>query len=183
MEIILVRHGKPEAATNPIVNFLGYVKWVKNYHHSAISKDSFPSINNIEQYKSYAVVASDLLRAIHSAKIFTAKAPMDIDKNLREMELPYYRLPLYMPAMLWLYMSRLLWVLGCKGKFESFKVSKIRAIRGALLLIKRAEKEGKVIVFGHGLINRYIRQVLIKKGWESSNQNSAYWGITRLTFE
>jgi len=109
MEIIL------EAATNPIVNSLGYVKWVKNYHHSAISKDSFPSINNIEQYKSYAVVTSDLLRAIHSAKIFTAKAPMDIDKNLREMELPYYRLPLYMPAMLWLYMSRLLWVLGCKG--------------------------------------------------------------------
>lgn len=187
MEIVLIRHGKPEAAAHsivsPIVNAIGYVKWVKQYHASKVSINSRPSGKCMKQYKDHFVIASDLNRAIHSAKIFTSKTPAIIDKNLREMELPRYKLPLYLPAMVWLYLSRILWLMGCKGSFETYKQSKIRSIKAAFMLIKMAEKEKKVIVFGHGLINRFIRQVLIKKGWQLTTKNSDYWGVTVLTLK
>lgn len=180
MEIVLIRHGKPIAATNPIVNGLGYVKWVKQYHASYILKNSHPCAEHIKQYKNHFVITSDLNRAVHSAKIFTEETPNVIDKNLREMELPHYKLPLYLPAMVWLYLSRILWVLGCKGPFESYKQAKVRSIKAVFMLIKASEEHNNVIVFGHGLINRFIRKVLIKKGWRLATTSSDYWGATVL---
>ena len=185
MEIILIRHGKPEASVHSIVssivNVVGYVKWLKQYHHSKVFIDSRPSAECIEQYKHHVVISSDLNRAIHSAEIFTSKVPTIINKHLREIELPRYKLPLYLPAMVWLYLSRLLWLCGMKGSFETYKQAKIRATKAALHLIDVAEKEEKIIVFGHGLINRFIRQVLIDKGWQLTEKNSDYWGVTVLT--
>lgn len=147
MEIILIRHGKPNVIVNRLVDALGYVKWVKKYHTSKISINSQPSVKAVKQYEDYFVIASDLNRAIHSAKIFTSKGSFIIDKNLREMELPRYKLPLYLPTVVWLYLSRLLWIMGCKGPFESYKQSKIRSIKAALMLIKSSRKRKQSYYF------------------------------------
>jgi len=182
MEIILIRHGKPTAANNPIVDACGYKNWVKRYNFSYVAENSRPANLNT-QYKSFYIVSSDLKRAIHSANIYVNKMPEVIDKLYREMDIPSYMLPLKLKAWNWLYLSRLLWMLGVKGSFESFIEAKQRADNAALKLIDTAKCQDKVVLFGHGFMNRYIRKSLIEKGWMLKCKSNAYWGITRLEID
>lgn len=182
MEIILIRHGKPTAANNPIVDAYGYKNWVKQYNLSYVAKNSRPAHLNT-RYKSFYIVSSDLKRAIHSANIYVKKSPEIIDKLYREMDIPSYTLPLKLKAWHWLYISRLLWMLGVKGPFESFTEAKKRADIAALKLIDIAKRHNKVVLFGHGFMNRYIRKSLIEKGWMLKCKSNAYWGVTSLAID
>ena len=71
-------------------------------------------------------------------------------------------------------------MLGCKGSFESFKQAKKRADEAAVKLIEIAQNQDKIVLFGHGYMNRYIRKSLIQKGWVLNSKSNAYWGITSL---
>ena len=179
MEIILIRHGKPTSADNPIVNACGYTKWIRRYNYSNVDKNSRPeSINN--QYKSFYTLSSDLKRAIHSANIYAGKHPEEINKLYREMEIPRYKFPFQLKAWNWVYLSRLLWMLGVKGSFESFKEAKLRAEVAATQLIEVAKSQDKIVLFGHCYMNRYIRKSLIQKGWVLNSKSNSYWGVTSL---
>ena len=179
MEIILIRHGKPSSADNPIIDACEYTKWIRRYNSSYVSKSSRPENIN-DKYRSFYVVSSDLKRAIHSANIYVEKSPKEIDKLYREMEIPRYKLPFQLKAWNWVYLSRLLWMLGCKGSFESFNQAKKRAEVAAVKLIEIAQNQEKVLLFGHGYMNRYIRKSLIQKGWVLNSKSNSYWGITSL---
>lgn len=179
MEIILIRHGKPTSADNPLINACEYIKWIKRYNLSDVAKNSRPK-NIDERYKCFYVVSSDLKRAIHSANIYLKKPPEKIDKLYREMEIPRYKLPLQLKAWHWVYFSRILWMLGFQGSFESFKQAKKRAELAAVKLVEIAQDQEQIVLFGHGFMNRYIRKSLIKKGWLLNAKSNAYWGITTL---
>jgi broad specificity phosphatase PhoE len=179
MEIILIRHGKPTSASNPIINACEYTKWIRRYNFSDVAINSRPETIN-EQFKSLYTLSSDLKRAIHSANIYVDKYPAEINKIYREMEIPRYKLPFNLKAWNWVYLSRILWMIGVNGPFESFTQAKMRADIAATELIKIAIRQDKVILFGHGFINRYIRKSLIKQGWLLRSKSNAYWGVTRL---
>ncbi len=179
MEIILIRHGKPTSANNPIINACEFTHWIRRYNLSDVANDSRPEKVN-DEYKSFYIVSSDLKRAIHSTKIYVEKSPEIIDKLYREMEIPRYKLPFQLTAWRWVYLSRVLWMLGCKGSFESFKQAKARAELAAEKLIEIAKNQGEVVLFGHGFMNRYIRKALIQKGWMLNSKSNAYWGVTSL---
>ncbi|MFB1000331.1 MAG: histidine phosphatase family protein, partial [Colwellia sp.] len=164
MEIILIRHGKPTSADNPIIDACEYTNWIRRYNSSKVAKNSRPENVN-DQYKSFYTISSDLNRAIHSANIYVGKSPEEVDKLYREMEIPRYKFPFKLKAWNWVYLSRLLWMLGCKGSFESFKQAKKRADEAAVKLIEIAQNQDKIVLFGHGYMNRYIRKSLIQKGW------------------
>jgi hypothetical protein len=71
-------------------------------------------------------------------------------------------------------------MLGYKGSFESFKQAKQRADEAAEKLIEIAQHQDKIVLFGHGYMNLYIRKSLIQKGWVLNSKSNAYWGITSL---
>ncbi|NRA62630.1 MAG: histidine phosphatase family protein [Psychrobium sp.] len=179
MEIILIRHGKPTSATNPRLSAGEYAKWIHCYNHSNIAVDSRPHQEPIDCSK-YFIVSSDLKRAQHSASIYTGQAPSLIDKYYREMEIPRYKIPLRLRAWTWVYLCRVLWMLGVKGPFESFAVAKQRAEQAADKLIALTCKKDKVMLFSHGYLNFYIRKALVKKGWRLNDKSSEYWGVTKL---
>ncbi|MBL4765625.1 MAG: phosphoglycerate mutase family protein [Colwellia sp.] len=179
MEIILIRHGKPTSADNPIIAAAEYTRWIRRYNFSDIAKDSRPEKVN-DKYKSFYIVSSDLKRAVHSANIYVEKSPEATDKLYREMEIPRYKLPFQLTAWHWVCLSRFLWMIGCKGSFESFKEAKQRAELATKQLIEIAQQQGKVVLFGHGYMNRYIRKSLIHQGWDLKSKSNAYWGVTNL---
>lgn len=180
MEIVLVRHGKPISASNPKLDVVGYAKWIKNYNASLVAECSRP-LQIDSDFSSFYCVASDYKRAIHSAKIYLNRGPELTDRIYREMDIPRYKLPVSMRAWTWVYVSRALWMLGIRGPFESFQQAKQRADEAANKLLNLADEHQKVIVFGHGFMNRYIRIVLRKKGWLVLSKSDAYWGISRLS--
>ncbi len=73
-----------------------------------------------------------------------------------------------------------MWFCGKTGRFESFVEAKNRVSKAAKELEKKAEKHPQIVVFGHGMSNRYIRIFLAKRGWEITEKNNGYWGVTRL---
>lgn len=179
MEIVLIRHGKPTSANNPVVDACEYTKWIRRYNFSDVSANSRPESVNT-QYQSFYSISSDLKRAIHSANIYIGKNPEEIGKLYREMEIPRYKLPFHLKAWHWVYLSRLLWMFGFKGAFESFQQAKHRSEIAANKLIELAKRQDKVVLFGHGYMNRYIRKSLIHKGWVLNFKSNDYWGVTSL---
>ncbi|TYK66567.1 histidine phosphatase family protein [Colwellia echini] len=179
MEIVLIRHGKPESAINPVLNAADYTQWIKRYNASMVAENSRPKSINA-QYKSFYCVASDLNRAVHSAQIYLDKSPSITDKLYREMEIPRYKLPFKLKAWNWVYLSRILWLFGVKGPFESFKEARFRADKATDQLILLAEKHGNIVLFAHGVLNRFIRQSLAKKGWIVTAKDDGFWGVNQL---
>lgn len=179
MEILLIRHGKPRFSNNPTVSARGYLNWIRKYNFSDIVGDNIPS-DKID-LSNFKVISSNLKRAIHSCQIYSQQQPEMISKLFREMEVPRYKLPIKLKAWNWVYISRILWLLGFKGSFESFCEAKSRAVDAAELLTELAKLNNNVALFGHGLLNRYIGKELIKRGWTMNAKNNGFWGITKLT--
>ncbi|MGJ8694004.1 MAG: hypothetical protein ACSHW0_16160 [Thalassotalea sp.] len=141
MEIVLIRHGKPTSADNTVLNATDYTKWIRRYNFSDVAANSRPE-NKAAINQSFYVVASDFTRATHSAKIVTGHAPNETAKLFREMEIPRYKLPFKLKAFTWVYLCRVLWMCGLKGRFESFRTAKIRAELAAEQLITLAKVKG-----------------------------------------
>jgi len=179
MEIVLIRHGKPTSAKNTVLNACEYTRWIRRYNFSDVSDKSRPEVinNNLE---SYFLVSSDFNRAIHSTQIYTGREPDLISSIYKEMEIPRYKLPFRLKAMTWVYLCRVLWMLGLKGSFESYPLAKQRSELAAEQLVNLAKEKGNIVLFGHGYMNLHIRKVLIRKGWSLNCKSNSYWGLSSL---
>ncbi|MBU2978750.1 phosphoglycerate mutase family protein [Alteromonas sp. C1M14] len=178
MRIILVRHGRPEKSDNKRVNSAGFANWVRNYNHSLVADDSRPITPLAADYGDYFTVSSDLPRAIHSSWVALNKYP-DLQSDLfREMDIPRFKLPFTMGSWSWVYLNRALWMLGKKGRFESYLEARVRAKTAAMELIKIAQREERVIVFAHGYLNLHMRKHFRKKGFKQMTKSSDYWGVS-----
>lgn len=180
MEIILIRHGRPTGAINPKLSASGFANWVRSYNSSKIDSESLPPKELGILLDSHFIITSDLARSIDSANLCVKKEPDLKLKQLREMDIPRYRLPFVFKAYTWLTVSRVLWFVGFSGKVESFKTAKIRARASAEQLQDLAKQHKKVVVFGHGMMNKYIAKELNKLGWTGTVKGKKYWSAIKL---
>ena len=180
MEIVLIRHGQPVSATNERLNSKGFVYWVKRYHHADIAEHSRPNWHADSLIKNAYLISSDLKRAKDSAQIAFNRKPKETLRCLREMDIPRYNLPFVLRAWTWVYLNRALWMLGKKGKFESYREAKERAVTAAEALIDKAEEHGVIVAVGHGFMNLHIRNHLARNGWIVKEKDNDYWGKSRL---
>lgn len=164
-----------------MVNSAGFASWVRTYDKSRVSQDSVPEGNWRAAFMNFLVVSSHLPRSIHSAEISLGRRPDLLLRDLREMEMPRFKLPLRMPAYSWLTLNRSLWMMGLKGRCESFRDAKRRASRASEELQRLAQAHGRVVVFGHSMMNTYIAEGLLAMGWQGSAQPTPYWGVMHLT--
>jgi len=179
MEIILIRHGKPSSANNPVLNASEYTNWIRRYNFSDVSKNSRPeSIDT--KFKSFYLISSHFNRAIHSAEIYTGRKPDLISSLYKEMDIPRYKLPFKLKAMTWVYLCRVLWMLGLKGSFESYQAARKRAKIAANQLVELSKEKGNIVLFGHGYMNLHIRKALIRKGWSINSKSNSFWGLSSL---
>ncbi|MCG7588760.1 histidine phosphatase family protein [Photobacterium sp. OFAV2-7] len=180
MEIVFIRHGKPTGSTNPKLTAKEFAWWVRDYNRSEVAESSKPPVQLKSQLSGYYVVSSNLRRAIHSASLCLAKDPDLTLRGIREIDIPRHKIPLVLRAKHWLFINRLLWLLGLNAKAESLKDAKVRAKNAALEIVDIANKHEKVAVFGHGLMNRSIAKELESVGWQCTDKDSSYWGVIRL---
>jgi len=188
MEIVLVRHGKPKAAEqgeqSGRVAAGIYTRWVRSYNNSEVASSSRPRSESVMHYGQHYCLSSNLKRAIQSATIFTGSQPEQKWPILKEMDIPRYKLPLRLKPYTWLILSRLLWFMGVKkgisARVETFKQAKLRAKSAANQLIALAEDQQQVIVFGHGMTNRFIKKELINSGWLLTCKGRSFWAETCL---
>jgi hypothetical protein len=180
LRIALVRHGMPVGADNPVVNASGFARWARAYERSRVRGDSIPPADLGAAFDGYLVVSSGLPRAMHSAEMCFGRGPDLTIGDLREMEIPRYRIPLRMPAYAWLFLNRALWFVGVRGRFESVGEARARARRVSSELDRLAEAHGRIVVFGHAMMNRRVAENLLSHGWRGQPRRAGYWGVIDL---
>ena len=173
--IVLVRHGRPVTATNPWLNARGFAQWVRRYNKSAIDEDQSPPPGLRSAADGYFVVSSNMLRAVHSTRLCLGRSPDLTLRELREMDIPRYRIPMRMPAYFWVVLNRAAWMLGLTGRVESYRAAKTRAARVAAQLHDLSVSNDRIIVFGHGMMNFHIGKQLRASGWRGHVKPLRYW--------
>lgn len=182
MKIILLRHGQPEfdlfseSKTRYVPADLREV--VKRYTESPINSDVMPPTETIQMAQSCnAVICSDLIRSIDSARLLGHPEVHLVDPVFRESDPPHAewrfpRLSLYS----WLVIFRLLWLFGYSKNSESLKAARQRASAASIILSAMAEEHDSVLLAGHGFMNRFIAGHLRANGWRGPRDpGKNYW--------
>ena len=175
MEIILLRHGKPTLELKGNMNSSEFKELAVAYAQSGI-KDSAPKQLK-ERFDAHYIVCSDLERSIQSAKSIGVKEIHLIDPLFKESDIPYFEQRFFkLPVTVWLVLYRLMWMFGFSKNGESYAAAKNRAYVAASKLITLAEEHDKVLLVGHGLMNRIIAKRLCVNNWTGPiSPGKKYW--------
>lgn len=182
MEIILLRHGKPTLDLKGYIKSAEFKNLTTVYAQSGI-KDQ-PAKELIECFNSHYIVCSDLERSIQSAKKLELDKIHLVDQLFKETDIPYFELNYFkLPVIVWLIVFRIMWLFGFNKNGESFKSAKIRAKQAAIKLITLAEENQKVLLVGHGLLNRLIAKQLRINNWTGPvSPGKKHWEFGRYNY-
>lgn len=175
MEIILLRHGKPDIELKGYFNASEIKQLTVNYAESGIQ--DHPPKELKEKFNTCYVVCSELTRSLHTAEKLGVKQIHLSDNLFAETDLPHFDNSIIkMPAMLWVTVLRIIWLFGFKKNGESLAQAKDRAKKATNKLISLAKENEKVILVGHGLMNRLIAKQLKLNKWQGpASPGKKYW--------
>lgn len=175
MEIILLRHGKPDVELKGNLNAAEIKQLVSVYAQSGV-QDSPPE-NLKDRFKAHYIVCSDLARSTQSAIKLGVNEIHLSDALFKETNVPHFdQGVIKIPVKAWLIVLRVMWLIGFKKNGESFVSAKHRAKEATNKLIALAQENEKVILVGHGLMNRLIAKQLRLKNWQGpSSPGKKHW--------
>lgn len=175
MEIVLIRHGKPAMELKGRLKANEFKQVANAYALSGIQ--DFPPKYLKNRFESRYVVCSDLERSVQSATRLGLKNIHLSDKLFSETAIPHFNKSYFkMPVLAWLILFRIMWLFGFNKNGESFSQAKSRAKQAAKRLIILAHENEKVILIGHGLMNRLIADYLRRNNWQGpASPGKKYW--------
>ncbi len=180
MEIILLRHGKPNIPPLKKIKAFSFKNWIELYNSSGICPTSTPNKNALSiAQKCNAIICSELPRSKESAKALKAKNITLSHHQFNEAGLPSSNWRgLKLSPYTWAVIFRILWLFGYSNNSESFKETKIRAENSAKKLIELAKEHKSILFVGHGIYNKLLAKQLISLGWSGpSNPGSKHWSF------
>jgi broad specificity phosphatase PhoE len=170
-QIFVFRHGEPAINKKGWKNRKEAVRYIEMYDSVGVIdiKKNPICLSNAD---IDVVYTSTLPRAINTAeKVFNHTIPIEKHALFDEFDRKVFHFPnIKLPRAFWSVTSRLLWVMGFNDKgIKTFSQEKDRSRRASYFLNDKAENNGKVILFSHGFLNRYIKKYLKKEGYKVLN--------------
>jgi broad specificity phosphatase PhoE len=132
------------------------------------------------------LVASDLPRAIESAKRIAPHREIVVSPLLRETMLDVPRWPTRMPAVAWEALAHLLWGYRVLRGMDTTNADRARAIETANWLAGLVADGSTAVVVTHGVFRRQVSIQLLARGWASTGRIGGYdnwstWGFAHDT--
>ena len=180
MQITLIRHGQPILQASRWLAPYEMGQWIAAYDQALVETTTIPAASIAACSGATVIFASTLARATSSASALGHHAPR-IDAVFGEATLPFplWRFP-RLPARLWAVLFRLSWLMGYARGADALASVTARARNASALLIAGAA-DGRVLLIGHGLMNRLIARELRAAGWlHTGRHHSGYWGTVSL---
>ncbi|HHJ20193.1 MAG TPA: histidine phosphatase family protein [Gammaproteobacteria bacterium] len=176
MEIVILRHGKPDFEPPVRVKAKELKSLISSYDSCGICDRPPVEARERAQHCNVAV-CSDLPRSMISAKVLGVTPVLVSDPLFREAALPHARWGLVrLSPKLWAVFFRLIWFAGFSCNGESVAFARYRAKDAARRLVKYAAEHKSILLVGHGIINRFIAEELLSLGWVGpSNPGRGYW--------
>lgn len=179
MTILLIRHGRPDIRTDQCRTASGWADWVEHYDRAGLDPALPPPAETLAAVRDCRYfVCSSLPRSQESATALGV-TPDLCDAAFRELEMPRpgWRTP-KLPLTVWLFLFRLLWLLGYSARCESVSDGKARAQTCADRLAALAATHGTVAFVGHGALIWLIARHLKATGWTGPRKAPRqHWGF------
>jgi broad specificity phosphatase PhoE len=184
MEIVLMRHGRPQIEGAARMTPKAFREFMAAYDQAPLDRTLQPS----DEARSIAagcgrVVCSDLARSIESAAVLGHDVVHLRDEMFREILMPHA--PLSYPtlsAVGWVMIFRTLQFFGYSMGAESLAAGNRRAARCAARLIELVHGQPRVLFIGHSAMNYLIARRLNRLGWVGPDPRlQRYWGVMRFT--
>lgn len=175
--LILIRHATSNINYNAC-NANEACKRISSYNTT--SSLNFNEIDDKKNYLLNLVSDADKLRIYSSAlpraastadHIFNRKYGSILqDPLFNEFDLQILRLPfIKLPTKGWLFISRLFWFFGMSRGARSFSIEKLRVKKAARKIEQSLNSGMCVVLVGHGLFNKFLERIFLKKGWSIKN--------------
>ena len=177
--IALVRHGPPAAPRPPWLAGRDLPEWWTHYDRAPLRPDAVAPPWVVRLAGEAAVLASSPL-----PRARTTAARLAPDREVREVPdaheigswTPDCSLRLSAPA--WSAIARLVWLTGRVDAAESPAAARNRAARLAERLDTWAQRDGPVLLVAHGLLNRWVSDALVVRGWSRRHRGAdRYWNV------
>ena len=178
MEIILLRHGKPDINLTGTAYAHEVTHHIERYDHAPV-KDT-PPAQAIEVASTCdAVVCSSLVRSHHSAAALNICSIHVVDKIFNEVAMPHFKNgAIKLPIRIWIILYRLMSLANFSRNGESYRQAKKRAKHATAKLIKIATYNKRTLLVGHGFINHLIAKELQKQNWKGpKSPGKHYWSF------
>jgi broad specificity phosphatase PhoE len=181
-EVLLVRHGRPLCDDRTPVRGAEFAAWVQAYDEAPIDVSVTPPARLREMAGSFdCLVTSSLRRARESAHLLTGGRTALSEAVFDEAGIPTaITVSFRLPPPYWDAASRAAWFCGWSGGAESIHAARSRARLGAERLAACSRTHGRVMLVGHGMMNRLLAGELRRAGWKGALPKTAYWGSTLL---
>lgn len=180
LRIVIVRHGRPTVHLPSRIRPSQMRDVFRRYNASGIDRSVPPPV--AVQYLARSagrILASDLPRAMESARMLAPRRRVQADRVFREAGLPTPRFgsngvdPALGGTLL-----RLLWFVGWAPNGESVARARTRATSAIRLLTDLSERDGSVLLVGHGIFNSLLAWELCNQGWAGPRfLRGAYWSF------
>lgn len=182
MQIILVRHGRPDHAAARWSTPAGMKAWVERYNSAAVVAGVRPDGLVVLASSVGVVVCSSLQRCIESRSHLECDCCEVPDPLFAEPHLPYpdWGLPV-LPSRFWRVVFRTAWFFSFSSHTEHVRATTERASQAADRLIELAEANHSVLLMGHKIMNALIARQLRQRGWRGPPFPlfSGYWQPSR----
>lgn len=167
MEIVLLRHGRPDVVCKDKLGAAELQQWIDGYNRAGLAADDTPPLSTIDRaLQCNVVVCSNLQRSVQSANALAIDRVLAAESLFRELDLPTANWGfLRLSPKTWIMLLRLMWFAGYSNNSESVKMAKQRVKTGTTRLKQIAEEYGSVLLIGHGMLNRFIARELLSSGW------------------
>ena len=178
MQIILVRHGRPDFRDGAPIAPRELRSWIERYNRAGVVGE--PPDAAVRSAATATIVSSPTKRAVESARRLARGREIVTCEVFRETDLPHslWRWPKLPPAW-WVVLFRLAWYCGFGGQAETASATTTRAGEAAENLIALAGDGGVVLLVGHGIMNSMIAKQLLARGARGPGlARSQYWGCS-----
>ncbi|MBB3103081.1 phosphoglycerate mutase family protein [Azomonas macrocytogenes] len=169
MQIILVRHGKPDHHATDWCTPSQMKIWVEHYNQADVvpQPDDVPAKLTKLAEDVGQLVSSSQSRCVQSLQYLNRDRPRLSEDIFTEAHQPWFDAPFpRLPVPFWRFALRLAWFCGFSSHTESILESSKRAKLAAARLIELAEAHESVLLMGHGIMNILIAWQLRAQGWK-----------------
>lgn len=182
--LILVRHGLSAHTHTGAVDRAGVQRWRDAYDAAGIQPHPPPPANLVAWAADAThLVASDLERAVQSAKLLAPQRDVRIEPLLREAPLAIPRWPTALPLSVWGTVMYIGWsyrrLRGVDVREPDFQ----RAESAARWLADLVADGTSAVVVTHGVFRKLLGLHLVRLGWSDAGREGGYrhwsaWGFT-----
>ena len=182
--IILVRHGpSSHVHSGGLIDRAGVERWRDSYDSAGIQTHCRPPEALIDiAARATHIIASDLRRALGSAKKLAPDREIQVSGVFREAPLAVPNWPTRLPLAAWAIFIHLGWIYRIVRGTDASDEQLARAAAAAELLADLATVDSTSLVVTHGVFRRLLADQLRHRGWTAVGRVGGYRHWSAWTF-